>query len=252
VTLPVLASDRKPTSLHIPEVPWPTIRARVHEKWVANEAPHHSLIGQTRSGKTYLIVNGILPMAEWDRVLIIDMKDGTDPALQIGKPVQRMPSKGFRAVRDMVRERKPRQNWFRLIASPDWAVASEQVGEALDAVYEMGDFVVVIDELRGVTDARPPGINLAPSWERLMMRGGSRGISMINATQEPRWVRHSFYTQAAFGWLSRVEDELSQKRIAEIGSSRLLLPHLSRIQKRHWIYMDNEDPDRFWGKTMVI
>lgn len=244
-------ADFRRQDLHIPEVPWDHVRARVRRLWVANEAPHHSLIGQTRSGKTYLIVEGLLPMAKWDRVLIIDMKDGSDPALQIGKPVQRLPSKGYRAVRDMVRENKAEQNWFRLIASPDWAVATEQVGEALDMVYEMGDWVVVIDELRGVTDSRPPGINLAPQWERLMMRGGSRGISMINATQEPRFVKHSFYTQASFGWLSRVEDELSQKRIAEIGSSRALLPHLSRIQKRNWIFMDNEEQDRYWARTMV-
>lgn len=245
-------ADWRNQDLVIPEVPWEAVRSRVNRLWVANEAPHHSLLGLTRSGKTFLIVKGLLPMAKWDRVLIIDMKDGSDPALQIGKPVRRMPSKGFRAVRDMVREEKPEQNWLRLIADPDWAIASQQVGEALDMVYEMGDFVVVIDELRGVTDARPPGINLAPQWERLMMRGGSRGISMINATQEPRFVKHSFYTQASFAWFSRIEDELSQKRVAEIGSSRALLPHLSNIRKRNWIFMDNEEPDRYWARTMVV
>lgn len=237
--------------LFIPDMPWDAVQSRVRRLWVANEAPHHSVIGQTRSGKTFLIVEGLLPLAEWDRVLIIDMKDGDDPALQIGKPVNRLPRKGYRAVRDMVRENKPRQNWFRLIAHPDYRIANEQVGEALDLVYEAGDFVVVIDELRGLTDAKAPGINLAAPWERLMMRGGSRGICMINGTQEPRWVRHSFYTQPSFSWVSRVEDELSQKRIAEIGSSRALLAHLAKIQKRNFIFMDNEDEDRFFARTMV-
>jgi len=75
---------------------------------------------------------------------------------------------------------------------------------------------------------------------------------MVNLTQEPRWVPHSYYTQSSFFFLGRVEDELSQKRIAEIGSSRALLEHLSRIRKRNWLYMDNEESDRFWARTMVV
>lgn len=248
---PISRPYRRPATpeLIIPNAPWETVRARVHKLWVAQDAPHHSLLGQTRSGKTYLIVNGLLPMCKWDRVLIIDVK-GDDPSLPIGRKVTRMPGR-FRAVADMIREKKPMQNWFRLIVDRNYEIAHEQVGEALEEIFEMGDFVVVVDELRAILDTRPPGINLAPIWETLMMRGGYKGISMINATQEPRWVKGSFYTQASFFWLSRVEDERAQQRIAEIGSSRALLPHLGQIEKRRWLYMDNEEPQRFWARTKV-
>ena len=114
-----------------------------------------------------------------------------------------------------------------------------------------GDWVVVVDELRYVTDTKAPGLNLSPQWEAIVLRGGSRGVGLVNLTQEPRWVRGSFYTQGSYYWISRVEDEAAQKRIAEIGSSRALLDHLTNIPRRTWIYTDSLEDERFWAYTRV-
>lgn len=237
-------------TLTIPDLGWDRVVARLNRLWIVKKASHHSLMGQTRSGKSYLVSKGLLPkLAKWDRVLIVDVK-GDDPSLQIGRPVRRIPSK-LASVRRMVEEDKPYQNWFRLVTYDDWQDAHEQVGEAYERVFNDGEWLIYHDELRAIVDPRPPGINLRPEWERFRLRGGSKGIGLIDATQEPRWVPGSFYSQSSFFWFSRIEDEVSQKRLSEIGSSRALMPHLAGIPKRRWLYMDNEEDDRFWARTVV-
>lgn len=219
--------------------------------WVIRDAPHHSIMGQTRSGKSYLTRYGILDVCQWDRVLFIDGKGDDRTIMGLGRVVNRFPSKMTRNARALMRDNAPRENWFRLVTSRDRMTARDQVGEALERVMDEGDWVVVIDELRYVTDSKDPGLNLSPQWEAIILRGGGRGVGAVNLTQEPRWVRGSFYTQGSFYWFSRVEDEAAQKRIGEIGSSRSLLDMLANIPRRVWIYMDNLEDERYWAFTRV-
>jgi hypothetical protein len=210
-------------------------------------------MGQTGGGKSYLVRHGILSVCEWDRVLIIDGK-GDDPTLRgLGRVVNDFPNMRLRSADQLMRDENDarRENWFRLVTSRKWERARDQVMHALEKVMDQGNWIVVIDELRYITDTRAPGLNLKPQWEAIMLRGRSRGVSLVNCTQEPRWVPGSFYTNSQFYWISRVEDEAAQKRLAEIGSSRALMDHLPTIRRRHWIYMDNLDDDRFWAHTIV-
>ncbi len=196
------------------------------------------------------MTRGLLPLCNWDRVLFIDVK-GYDKTLRgVGKPVRHIP-KVTRAVRQMMRDDEPRSNWYRLVTYDNFEAAREQVRYNFERIWQEGDWVLVIDELRAITDIRPPGLNLYPEWERFMLRGGSKGIPVINATQEPRWVRGSFYTQFSFGWISKIEDEASQKRLSEIGSSKALLPHIQRVPRHNWIYTDNLEDERFLALTKV-
>lgn len=237
--------------LYVPELSWSVIRSRITRLWNVRDAPHHSIIGQTRSGKSYLTTHGILPTRAWDRVLLIDCK-GDDPSLNgFGRPVTRWPSRLTRSRRQLMRDNEKYGNWFRLITSDDWDVARDQVEEVFDRAKDEGDWIIVVDELRYVIDPRAPGLNLAAKWEQIVLRGGSRGVGLVNLTQEPRWIRGSFYTQSSFYWFSRVEDEAAQKRIAEVGSSRSLLPFLTKIPRRKFLYMDNLEDERFWALTGI-
>lgn len=241
----------RPESLVIPQVPWSVIKARLRRQWTARDAPHHSVIGQTRSGKSYLTANGILGVCDYEPVLIIDGK-GDDPTLSgVGRVVNNYPSKLLRSVNQLKRDDDPRGNWFRLVTSPERDRAISQVHTALQRVMREGRWIVVIDETRYVTDARDPGLAARSLWEALILRGGSRGVAMVSLTQEPRWVPGSFYTQSSFYWLGRIEDEAAHKRVAEIGSSRALMEHLPRIPRHHWVYTDNLDDQRFWALTKV-
>lgn len=242
---------RDPENLIIPKLSWPVVRSRITRYWDVRDAPHHSVIGQTRSGKSWLTTHGILETRLWDRVIIIDGK-GNDSTLEgIGRVVNRFPSKLTRSRRKLMEDDERRGNWFRIITSRNWDIARDQAQEVLERVMQEGDWIVVVDELRYLTDPRTPGLNLGPYWEQIVLRGGSAGVGLLNLTQEPRWVRGSFYTQSSFYWFSRVEDEAAQKRISEVGSSRALLGHLERIPRRWFIYMDNLDDERFWALTKV-
>lgn len=237
--------------LAIPDMGWEAIRSRLAKYWVAREAPHISIMGQTRSGKSYLTRHGIMPLCKWDRVLFVDVK-GDDRTLQgLGKPVRSIPSKILQSAKRLVRDDEPGGNWFRLVTYDDWDRAREQLNEAYSRIYSEGDWVIVHDELRAITDARPPGLRLASHWERFILRGGSKGIATVNLSQEPRWCPGSFYSQGSFYFFSRIEDERAQKRLSEVGSSKQLESYVKSIPRRWWLYMDNMDDERFWARTTV-
>ena len=239
-TYPSRKSDSALVS--IPGRSWKEIIRRVDAKWVTQFAPHNSIIGQNGSGKSHLIVFGLLPLCVDDRVLIIDNK-GDDPVLNASgaKPVRMIPRK---LARTAFHEGKPRQQWFRLKVSDDVNQAQDQVGNALQRVYAEGEWVVVLDETRAISDPRSPGLGLQPELDRLWLRGRSRNIAVVAATQAPRWVPSSFYDQCQFVWCSRVRDERAHQRIMEIGSmTRAHIPHIASVRKRWWLYMDDEDDE---------
>ena len=252
--LPDSSRFKNPEDAHIPIVPYEEVHGRLGEFWIPGDAPHHAIVAQTRGGKSYLIGNGVLRHREMKRVLIIDVK-GDDPTYaEIGKPVQKIPSSFSRGVNDWLSEAKPKEHWYRLVVKEDWTDAREQVAKALAACYKEHDWTIVLDETRALTDPRPPGLNLSPLVEQLWLRGGSKGVEVVAATQGPRWVPRSFYEQAQFHWIGRIEDEDSQKRLREIGGmERYHLPTIKALQRHHFIYTDNlgEDGLRYRGITKV-
>lgn len=240
-------SKRDADLVKIPTRSWKAVLRRVDEKWKPQFAPHHSIIGQNGAGKTHLIVHGIMPLCLRDNLIIFDSK-GDDPVLsQTGaKPVRHIPSK-YRRVLDDDRDKN---GWFRLVIYDDVERARDQVGQALDRVYSEGSWIVVLDETRAISDPRSPGLGLQPLLDRLWLRGRSRNISVVAATQAPRWVPTSFYDQCQFVWCSRVRDERAHQRIQEIGSmTRAHIPHIAQIRKRRWLYMDDEDAETWLAET---
>jgi hypothetical protein len=246
--------DRTP-ELVVPDVSWDIVRARVNQFWEARTAPHISVMAQTRAGKSYLMRYGLLPMCRWDRVLILDVKGRDQTLMGLGKPVQQLPTRPQRMKSFFVRP-QPMDYWYRLVVHrgpQNIAAARIQVTTAFERVLREGDWVVVIDELRAVTDPQPPGLHLKPYYEEFILRGGSHGIATVSLSQEPRWNPGSFYTQSNFYFFSRLEDEAAQKRLSEVGSAKKMLPIIQKIPRRYWLYMDNmsDTGERFWGKTIV-
>lgn len=243
---PRLKSDAGMIS--IPSRSWQEVIRRVDEKWQPEIAPHHSLFGQNGSGKTHLIVHGLLPLCQHDNVVIFDSKGGDDPVLaQSGaRKVRRLPSR----LRRTLDNDNPKDGWFQLVISDEISKAQDQVGQALDMVYDEGNWIVVLDETRAIADPRSPGLGLQPQLDRLWLRGRSRHISVVAATQAPRWVPTSFYDQCQFAWCSRIRDERAHQRVMEIGSmTRAHIPHIASIRKRRWLYMDDEEEETWLAET---
>jgi hypothetical protein len=223
------------------------VQRRVDELWKPEFAPHHSLFGQNGSGKSHLIVHGLLPLCLYDNVAIFDNK-GDDPVLGASgaRPVRRLPSK-FRRSLDNNRER---DGWFRVVAYDELNQAQDQFGRALEQIYKEGNWIVVLDETRAISDPRSPGLGLQPLLDRLWLRGRSRRICVIASTQAPRWVPTSFYDQCQFSWSSRIRDDRAHQRIMEIGSmTKAHIPHIASIRKRRWLYMDDEEEDTWIAET---
>lgn len=245
---PELPYSRRDSGLvKIPRRSWKSVIERVDEMWKPEFAPHHSVLGQNGSGKTHLIVHGLLPLCLRDNVCIFDSK-GDDPVLAAAgaRPVRKLPGKYRRTLDDD----KDKNGWYRVIVYDDIARAQDQVARALDQIYNEGKWIVVLDETRAISDPRSPGLGLQPLLDRLWLRGRSRHISVIASTQAPRWVPTSFYDQCQFVWCSRIRDDRAHQRIQEIGSiTKAHIPHIASIRKRRWLYMDDEGDETWLAET---
>lgn len=231
----------------IPSRSWKTVIQRVDQLWQPEFAPHHSVLGQNGCGKSYMIVNGLLPLCKMDNVAIFDNK-GDDPVLNSSgaKPVRYIPKKWRRTLDN----NDERDGWFRIKVFDETNRARDQVAAALERIYSEGNWIVVLDETRAISDPRSPGLGLQPLLDRMWLRGRSRRISVIASTQAPRWVPTSFYDQCQFVWSSRIRDERAHTRIMEIGSmTRAHIPHIASVRKRRWIYMDDEEDETWIAET---
>jgi hypothetical protein len=233
--------------ISIPSLSWDAVIRRVDKLWQPQYAPHHSLIGQNGAGKSHLITYGLLPLCLYDNVAIFDNK-GDDLVLSAtgARPVRHLPNK-FKRIMD---EDRGKDGWYRIVAYDEPNKAQDQIGRALERIYSEGNWVVVLDETRAISDPRSPGLGLQPLLDRLWLRGRSRNICVVAATQAPRWVPTSFYDQCQFVWTSRIRDERAHQRIMEIGSmTRAHIPHIAGIRKRRWIYMDDEEDETWVAET---
>jgi hypothetical protein len=132
------------------------------------------------------------------------------------------------------------------------AKARLQVYKALRQIYEVdgGDWVLVLDEIRDLTDTKPPGLNLAPYVDRIYRKGRNKRIPIVAGTQSPAWVPSSFYTQASFAWIGHLRDEQRQKRLLEIGGlSKDAFPIVSALKRREWLF--SADSGEYFAITQV-
>jgi hypothetical protein len=216
----------------IPHRPWEEVRKDIYDRWKPNDAPHHSIICLTGGGKSYLYTRGLLPMRGFRRCLILDVK-GDDETLEgVGQRVRQVPNSD-RWGRD---RRKPDSLWYRLIIHDDPKKAQEQVRGALAHVYKQGDWTIFVDETRHLTDPRAPSLGLRSYVEQLWLKGRSRRVEVVGATQAPRWMPSSFYDQPSFVWIGRINDERAHQRMREIGGlKRGHLGIIQKLQKREFL-----------------
>lgn len=216
----------------IPHKPWEEVSKHIFKKWTPNNAPHHSIICLTGGGKSYLYTRGLLPMRGWRRALILDVKGDDETLDGVGQRIRRIPNNDPW----MRHKKQPDSLWYRLIVHDDIAKARAQVREALAHVYRQGQWTVFVDETRHLTDPRAPSLNLRPYVEQLWLKGRSRNVEVVGATQAPRWMPSSFYDQPSFVWLGRINDERAHQRLREIGGLRRgHLGVIQRLQKREFL-----------------
>ena len=234
-------------------VHWSAIHSYVNRAWDPEHSPHHSGIGLTGSGKSFLFVNGILrPMCRHDRVLLIDSKGDDKLVSSQGRPVRQIENRPW--YQNIGRKPKPFDHWQRLVVygnrHRERAKAQTQVARALERVYNEGDWVVFFDEEIDIT-TNAPGLGLGAYTDELRRMGRSRGISVLGVTQSPVQVRRSFYDQASFAWIGRIRDHDRQKRLLEIGGlTKEELPHIAGLRRQEWLLA--ADNGEYFAKSKVV
>lgn len=239
----------KPPPTVVPWVEWRALISKVNMMWDPENSPHHSIVGLTGAGKSYLAINGILrPMCPNDRVLIIDTKHDDPLVSTTGRACSEIPKDTWWQAG---RREADRDKWFRLVVSDDRSKGRAQVYKALARVYSEGDWVVYFDELRDLTDpARDSGLGLKATVDHIYRKGRSRRISIVASTQSPSWVPRSFYDQASFAWLGRIRDEQRQKRLLEIGGmTKDMLPNIAELERRQWLL--SADNGEYFARSKV-
>jgi DNA helicase HerA-like ATPase len=233
-----------------PWVPWSRVSTVVHKIWDTENLAHHSIIGLTGSGKSYLAVKGILEMRRMDKVLIIDTK-GDDESTSYGKVVNQLPRASWYQSLQHRDEERPYSKWLRIIAPDDRQSAHDKIGAALDQAYDEGDWTVFIDECAEVCDPQGrEGLGLNAMMSKLWRKGRYRGVSVVAATQAPVGLPRLFFDQASFAWIGRIRDEERQRRLLEIGGmSRKDLSIISTLERRQWLLA--ADNGELFARTMV-
>lgn len=220
-----------------PWMPWAEVRKLLNVMWDPENCPHHSIVGLTGSGKSFLAINGLLkPLCPMDRVLIIDCKRNDSLVSSVGKPCTELPPKTW-----YTRKREPMDSWHRLVVHDQFREenrdrARTQVFRALERVYHEGNWIVYGDEVQDLGGLRKPNLGLSMHLDELYRKGRSRNLSVIAGTQAPRHVPTSFYDQCSFAWIGRLADEDKQKRLREIGGlPKEAFPTIQTLRRREWL-----------------
>jgi DNA helicase HerA-like ATPase len=247
----VLQASKETAS--VPLLAWDAVAKYVDKNWNPETDPHHSIVSQTGGGKSYLAINGVLKhCCAWDKVLIIDVKRDDKLVSTSGRPVSHMPT-GQPWYQGAGQKRQKYDKWFRLPVPYDRDKARLAVYDALAQVYREGDWVVFFDELHYVTSQESKEfLGLRGPVEKLYRLGRNKHISIIAATQSPRYVPGSFYDQASWAWIGRIRDEQRQKRLLEIGGmSRKELPYVASLRKRQFMLCGPGEEGEWFARTQV-
>jgi hypothetical protein len=231
-------------------VPWSQHRSWLDHHWFPGQ--HVSVVGVTGGGKSYLVRHGLLPLWRHHRVLIVDVK-GDDPSLSgvgqvvSGLPAEEGPQGRFHGERDPDQPR-----WYRLVV-PEWDFeagkrqtsglerAQRVAGETLHEAYLQGDWVLVLDEARAITDPTNTfGLGLRGVAENIWQRGRSRRVTLIACTQQPLWMPSSFYSQPSLVYLGRML-EPPTAHFREIGGDTRLIRNLVPLLGRwEWLFVERD------------
>jgi hypothetical protein len=218
-----------------PWMEWPEVVSLLDKLWDPTNSPHHSMIGLTGAGKSFLAINGMLkPLCKRDRVLIVDCKRNDPLVMSVGKPCVELPPKTW-----ATRKREDYDSWHRLVVHDQFEQrdkAKLQVYQAIKRVYFEGNWILYFDETQDLAGTRLPNLGLGHPIDEIYRKGRSRGISILATTQAPRHVATSFYDQCSFAWVGRIADEDKQKRLREIGGMpKQALPTISALKRREWL-----------------
>lgn len=192
--------------------------------WVPGE--HVAVIGDTGTGKTYLLAKGLLRLRKY--VVVLKTKPDADDADKW---------RGFKEIRRAKLMDNERYSRFLLV--PEYRRQAIEGYEMLERVWRQGGWTVVIDE-----GWYAEKIGLKETIERALTQGRSKGISVVYGQQRPVTTSRFVISQATHVFTFRVEGR-DAKTIAESTSPRIL-PVIETLTRHEFAYYNRAT--RFIGK----
>ena len=223
----------------VPRVSWSQHIRELSDEW--EPGMHVSIIGRTGWGKTVLKRELLSLWSQTPRILTLDIKEGGDIELQGGEPITAYPPTSQmqqRIARMWVDTdgAEGTHEHLRLLI-PKGVENREQakviVKAALNDVYNNGDVVLDVDEVRAITDAQSPFLGLGAYMVQLWVYGRYENVTVITATQAPRWVPGEFYDQPTYLYIARLRDQRAVVRLREIGGNSAVIESVVRNLRKH-------------------
>lgn len=218
------------TSLIIPTVPFPRVSQRIAARCDPFEYnPHQGWFGMSRSGKSYMIRHGILPIFGMSRIVVMDVKPGGERTWQgYGNEIDEL-APGFGVGPDGT------PHYHMLVRS------KRQAEKFLKMISAEGSCVIVIDDSRKIT-ANHPDYALSGYVDQLLTIGAAIGITVIICANSTVWSTSSLRDQCGINWIGQIANEDERKRFLRFaGLPKELLPTLNALPPRHFLYSDRYD-----------
>src|SRR5215469_2144138 len=171
------------TALLIPTVPFPLIATRIAARCDPFEYnPHQGWFAMSRSGKSYMIRHGVLPIFGASRIVVMDVKSGGERTWNgYGNEVTDL-SPGFGIGPDGT------AHYHMLVKS------KRQAEKFLKMISAERSCVVVIDDSRKIT-ANNPDYALSGYVDELLTIGAAIGITVIICANSTVWSTSSLRDQ---------------------------------------------------------
>lgn len=220
------------TPLAVPDIPFSLIQGRMIRLWDPFERnPHIGVYGITGSGKSHLIRYGILPLRDFSRTVVIDVKDNRDSVWTgFGQPVDELPRAFFKSA-----------DSFRWRVIVDRRNAQAQLRRIFEQIRDEGHCVVVMDETRSITDREQTG--LGSVVENLILEGRGLGITLIMGSQSTAWAVSALKDQPAVMFVGQASGIKQAAELASLaGYGKELAATIGRIPARRFLYRDLWEP----------
>lgn len=166
---------------------------------------HFTVIGDTGTGKSFLLANGLLPLREFV-VVFLTKSDPRDTALW-----QRAGYHFIRRARDIDDGR-----YTRFVLQPKYSQQAVEGWRLFERVYRQGRWTIVVDEF-----LLAERIGLREQIERLHTQGRSDGITVVVGQQRPVQTSRFAISQSTHLISFRVEGR-DAKTLADATTSRIL------------------------------
>lgn len=205
---------RFPVASEVRGMTWRQFKSHFQKAWKPGE--HIGVCGPTGCGKS-TFVGGLLDQRKY--VLVADPKGGDETLAALG--LDRLAAwPGNRAMDKRIdkndRDGKPSRYIIGPIVSTseDRPKLRKAIADSLVGAHDMGGWTYYLDELQVAADRRM--LNLSGEIDNVLVAARSKGISLIVAMQQPKWVTSASLTQPTWFAVAGTRDTDTVNRLAEL------------------------------------